>query len=70
MLEFAPQSANTMRYEEALLYCSFLDYNEHNDWRLPTYIEWSHHADIGWVWYVGCNWDVQALVRPVRDKCG
>ena len=35
-IEQAPPSINKMTYEEALLYCTFLDYRGQNDWRLPT----------------------------------
>jgi hypothetical protein len=52
MIEKAPRSKNEMSYDEALLYCQFLEYDSHRDWRLPTYTEWSDHADI-WGWYSG-----------------
>jgi hypothetical protein len=51
MLEFAPQSPieRLMTYEEALLYCQFLDYNGHNDWRIPTSEEYQRiHWMMGW----------------------
>lgn len=44
MIDFAQTSANVMRYDDALLYCQFLEYGGHRDWRLPTYKEFRAHA--------------------------
>lgn len=41
--EIGPRSAERMLYSEALTYCSMLELNGKQDWRLPTYYE---HAEI------------------------
>lgn len=69
MIEVAPESDRVMSYNEALLYCQFLDYDGHQDWRMPTEDELSGDAS-NWGWYLG---DVDAefianiTVTPVRD---
>jgi hypothetical protein len=65
MIEIAPMSKNKMTYDEAVLYCQFLDYNGHTDWRLPTKDD---HADI-WGWHES---EVDPIIEkwyvyPVRD---
>ena len=40
MIEYAQITDDNMTYDEAVLYCQFLDYNGHRDWRLPTLVEW------------------------------
>ena len=73
MIELAPSSENRMTYNEAILYCQFLDYNGHRDWRLPTKEEyWDTSGLYGW--FSGVNhylWDVDDIgfVTPVRDVC-
>ena len=42
MIEFALRSQNIMTYDEAVLYCLFLDLNGHKDWRIPTVTELSY----------------------------
>lgn len=48
MIEKAPVSKQLRTYNEALLYCQFLSYNEHNDWRLPTADEYQQFDLWGW----------------------
>lgn len=67
MIEFAPKSEIKMTYEEALLYCSFLAYNDHRDWRLPTAEEYSEN-NMRLSWHD--DWRIfrgTLLVTPVRD---
>lgn len=40
MIEFAPISEKRMTYDEAVLYCAFCSYDDHNDWRMLTRDEW------------------------------
>jgi hypothetical protein len=68
-LEFAPKSSIFMRYDEAILYCQFLDYRGYKDWRLPTHDEYNRITTLsGW-----CQDGPTAkksatmLVSPVRD---
>lgn len=49
MIEKAPVSKQLRTYSEALLYCQFLSYNDHIDWRLPTADEY-RQFDL-WGWY-------------------
>ena len=76
MIEFAPGSEREMTYDDAILYCQFLEYNGHRDWRLPTRQE--YEADIAngsamaWRWFTNRNIDHSAAfttywVLPVRD---
>lgn len=77
MIEFAPQSPTTLTYNQSLLYCQFLEYGGHNDWRMPNLKQSLLAADIikggqrGWCtdmeeW--GARADVWSLhVIPVRD---
>jgi len=39
MVEFAPANLTHLLYDEAWLYCATLTYDNHYDWRLPTYHE-------------------------------
>ena len=56
MIEVAPRSEEIMTYEEAVLYSRFLDYNGHNDWRLPTSDEYKNNEKIiNFAWYDGLN---------------
>jgi hypothetical protein len=48
MIEKAPPS-KVMSYEEAILYCQFLEYNGHRDWRMPTSSEYLDTTGLsGW----------------------
>jgi hypothetical protein len=51
MIEWAPRSKNIMTFDEAVLYCQFLDYGGHKDWRLPTKPEYNSAEHIEGVWY-------------------
>jgi hypothetical protein len=75
MIEFATCSPCRLTYTEALIYCQFLEYNGHTNWRLPTYDDldvWAHTYNEeyhGWV-----NNDtlkrisvLHFFVLPVRD---
>jgi|688.fasta_scaffold00172_94 hypothetical protein len=68
MIEFAPISP-MLTYEEAVIYCTFLDYNGYRDWRMPTKEEYSNpYVTHGW--YVKKNQFKpidKFLVTPVRD---
>ncbi len=67
MIEIARQSTHEMTYEEAILYCHFLEYNGHRDWRMPTHTEYSEHPGI-WGWFVNrSSWSSSYCVVPVRD---
>ena len=68
MIEVAPLSTEELTYDEAVLYCTFLDYNEHTDWRLPDRAEYLDVIGISG-WYVdrGSEWVSKWKVCPVRD---
>jgi hypothetical protein len=51
MIEKAPRSEKSLSYDDALLYCQFLEYDSHRDWRIPTVDEY-FEFDI-WGWYSG-----------------
>jgi hypothetical protein len=69
MIEFAPRSKEPMLYDEAILYCRFLEHNEHKDWRMPTQDEYRASSMItGWYMENRYNNSVTLLfVFPVRD---
>jgi hypothetical protein len=77
MIEFAPQSPTTLTYNQALLYCQFLDYGGHNDWRMPNLNQSLLSANIikggkiGWCTdrFAQCGQDYVDWfhVTPVRD---
>ena len=72
MIDIAPSSSNTMTYEEALLYCQFLEYDGHRDWRMPTEEEWINldHIELMSWWFDDINIkndDIFLSVVPVRD---
>ena len=69
MIVKALKSNNKMTYEEALLYCQFLDYHGHSDWRMPTHSEWIIN-DMAWCWFGGrgtIGVFHTYYVLPVRD---
>jgi hypothetical protein len=80
MLEIAPVSPTAMSYDDALLYCQFLEHDGYRDWRMPTAEEYDQFIIGGRMiaWYVGrrqyyrrvtdgsC---VEAWVYPVRNVC-
>lgn len=74
MIQLAPKSKNTMTYSAAILYCQFLDYGGHRDWRIPTYNEFVLAPSLTDCWFTcdqfldestGNEW----RVIPVRDVC-
>lgn len=69
MIEQAPGSRINLSYDEAVLYCQFLDYNGHQDWRLPTYKEWKDSPGlVGWYLDRDPTFNLTAwMVIPVRD---
>lgn len=78
MIELAPNPENKMTYEEALLYCQFLKYNGHSDWRMPTRSEYRTITKLAG-WYTDNGQSTQSdeypwnsvreiwTVTPVRD---
>ena len=40
MIEYAVRSEYTMTYEDAVMYCFFLEHNGHKVWRLPVFEEY------------------------------
>lgn len=55
-VEFAySKSIGDMSYDAALMYCFFLEYNGHNDWRLPTFDEVKHQLEVGQI-YKSTHW--------------
>jgi hypothetical protein len=68
MIEFA-QKSRVLSYDEALLYCKFLDFNGYTDWRMPTFEECIEHAVYGWcVGRITDYWHKPVwTVTPVRD---
>lgn len=73
MIELAPTSDKPMTYDEALMYCMFLEHSGKKGWRLPTVDEWLSevHIDV-FVWRshdesdVGVLIDTMMYVTPVR----
>lgn len=71
MIELAPILENEMTYNEAILYCQFLEYKGYSDWRLPTKDEYFAEDEI----VTGCwntGWYNDAMIGsrtvcPVRD---
>lgn len=66
MLEFAPRSTKGMTYDEALLYCQFLEYNGHRGWRMLTKTEYEKHGSV-FDWYLNDVGTGRLRVVPVRD---
>ena len=77
MIEKAPAAEKEMTYGEAILYCQFLEYNGHRDWRLPTQDEYLMDDEIvSGCWHIDWHIDWRTfrgtfsctlLVTPVRD---
>jgi hypothetical protein len=68
MIEFAPRTIFEMTFDEAILYCRFLEYNGHKDWRIPTADEYYTYARIlGWYCGRELHDDYAWQVTPVRD---
>lgn len=77
MIEVAPRSAYMMSYDEAILYCQFLDYNGHKDWRMLTRQEHSEYRNEIYGLNVHAQWvqsddlqypgNIKYWVYPVRD---
>jgi hypothetical protein len=71
MIEFAPRSSKLMTYDEAVLYCQFLDYGGHKDWRIPTHSEWLYEMGATNCWHQERMHlpyhPVQWFVIPVRE---
>jgi hypothetical protein len=68
MIELALRTRKVMSYDEALLYCQFLDYDGHKDWRLPTWVEYNEYSSL-YGWYVNRSPGSFPYysVTPVRD---
>ena len=71
MLEFAPISNASLTYDEAVMYCFFLDYNGYCNWRLPTSEEYYSQVRTGAIaWHTNRNlsaW-MNLPVIPVRTN--
>lgn len=68
MIERAPTSPKLLTYPEAILYCQFLDYDDHNDWRVPDQHERGEYGVAGWYTADWTNWENTLwYVTPVRD---
>lgn len=71
MIEKAPIS-KFMTYEESILYCKFLEYDGHQDWRMPTKKEYDNYIG-AWSWSedspttAAYGRDFRLPVVPVRD---
>jgi hypothetical protein len=70
MIEVAPESKNRMTYNEAIIYCQFLEHNGHTDWRMPTRHEYRSNMMISG-WYQDrasqIHTSILWVVVPVRD---
>lgn len=69
MIELAPCANTHITFDEAILYCQFLDYNNHTDWRMPTFEEYCSRDDIvGWCVIGDSKWqEGKWRITPVRD---
>jgi hypothetical protein len=67
-LDFAPVTDEMMTYDEAVLYCQFLEYNGHTDWRLPTQNEWLLNEPLRSSWFLNRGYQLLSTVAPVRDN--
>jgi hypothetical protein len=68
MIEIAPSTENWMTYDNAVLYCQFLEYNEHKDWRLPTELE-AEEYELCACWTQSDRTTFHWYVVPVRTVC-
>ena len=71
MIEYAPVSRVFMSYEEAVLYCQFLEYRGHRDWRLPTEDEYRNITTLAGWYFDRVDWIKSKsprtmVVSPVR----
>lgn len=66
MIERAPIPETRMTYDEAVLYCQFLEYKGYTDWRLPNYNELRKDADFAWLLNDSVDHSKQWWVIPVR----
>jgi hypothetical protein len=77
VIEFAPESPK-LTYDDAVLYCQFLDYDGYTDWRMPTFEECKTYQGTTFrslnylVWWQSSREyriteSQQASVIPVRD---
>ena len=69
MIEIVEELSELMTYNNAILYCQFLEYRGHNDWRMPTKEECDDYHIISW-----CRTIIQFdrddgdwAIVPVRD---
>lgn len=68
MIEIAPTSPKLLTYAESILYCQFLEYNNYNDWRMPTHADRIESGVPGWYIADWTNWEKTLwYVTPVRD---
>ena len=78
MLELAP-AVYSLTYDEAVMYCFFLEHNGYRDWRMPTMYEFLFTLSLPdsydiWVWYIGRDSIVSSpstrhTLIPVRTVC-
>lgn len=66
-IEVAPRSKNEMTYEEAILYCQFLEHGGYRDWRLPTLDEYYLICTRSCSWFIDLDTEQLWYVVPVRD---
>lgn len=67
-IELAPESSQSMSYDEALLYCFLLNIDGEIGWRMPTLDEYLGSEAMGW--HVDDSlryWNDLYPVTPVRD---
>lgn len=68
MIVYAPRSKNEITYEDAILYCTFCDWDGYSNWRLPTWAEYIKGSHIGLnAWYDGSVSQLLWYAVPVRD---
>lgn len=65
----APRSSSLMTYDNAILYCFFLEHNGYTDWRMPTSNEYYRNSIQG-SWFMGEPHDSSTkwYVTPVRTE--
>jgi hypothetical protein len=67
MLEIAPISDEYFTYDNAVIYCQFLEHNGHRDWRMPTWPEHEEYSGQLVGWWVESDWlGITWRVTPVR----